>query len=94
MKDYAFFEYDDDDLDIDYLLATKKCACCGKEICGLYDWNGYAYQKKNPVRFYCSWTCYRKEKEPQKRIYLVERRIRCGNSIQETERDQAVQEKS
>lgn len=76
MKYWEPFISEDDDNEVDYVPETKKCAECGKEFGGLYDWKDYVYQKKLPQRYYCSWTCYRKTRERQKRIFIKERRIR------------------
>ena len=63
LKGYEYFKCNEFDAEVDYILASKKCHVCKKSFCGVYDWQHYVYQKKKPVRFYCSWKCYRQDRE-------------------------------
>lgn len=63
LKGYEYFKVNEFDAEVDYLLASKQCHICKKEFCGLFDWKNYVYQRKKPVRFYCSWSCYRKDEK-------------------------------
>lgn len=53
-----------------YEYKTKTCKVCGKEFFGLYDWDNYAYKRKEPLRYYCSWNCFRKQQSKPKKMYI------------------------
>lgn len=40
----------------------KYCELCNKEISRFYDYNDYRYKviKPRDVKYFCSWTCYRR----------------------------------
>jgi hypothetical protein len=54
------------DMTLDIMLGTKKCAKCGKEF---FATPSHVYKErvgKNPRKWYCSWTCFNHRKEPKK----------------------------
>ena len=50
----------------------KKCACCGKEFYITY--TGWAYKRSKcgkSIKYYCSWSCFRKDEEKARKNYEI-----------------------
>lgn len=59
----------------------KCCKLCNKEISDFYDYTNYKYKiiKSRDVKYFCSWTCYRRylnERNRQDKLNNLPKEVR------------------